>query len=66
MSESRRGRNAKSQDDGDAEGVDEAREQLLEAMALYKLRDTVVDYVLSTNPILKGIHNSTYASPIEQ
>lgn len=50
----------------DPKEIDGAREQLLEAMALYNLRNTVVDNVLSTNPILKGIHNSTYASPIEQ
>lgn len=50
----------------DPQEMGEAREQLLEAMALYNLRNTVVESVLSTNPILKGIHNSTYASPIEQ
>ncbi|KUI60454.1 hypothetical protein VP1G_07648 [Cytospora mali] len=68
-----RGGDAESEDDeadasllSDQKGVDQAREQLLEAMALYNLRDTVVENVLSTNPILKGIHNSTYASPIEE
>lgn len=35
-------------------------------MALYNLRNSVVNNVLITNPILKGIHNSTYASPIEE
>lgn len=35
-------------------------------MALHNLRNNVVTNVLITNPILKGIHNSTYASPIEQ
>lgn len=35
-------------------------------MAFYKLRNTVVNSVLIANPILKGIHDSTYASPIEQ
>ncbi|ROV91765.1 hypothetical protein VSDG_06481 [Cytospora chrysosperma] len=68
--EAGRGGYAASEDDAsqvsDPKGVDEAREQLLEAMALYNLRNTVVESVLSTNPILKGIHNSTYASPIEQ
>lgn len=46
--------------------VSQAREQLLEAMALYNLRNRVVNNVLIANPILKGIHNSTYASPIEE
>lgn len=35
-------------------------------MAFYNLRNTVVNSVLIANPILKGIHESTYASPIEQ
>lgn len=35
-------------------------------MAFYNLRNTVVNSVLIANPILKGIHASTYASPIEQ
>lgn len=35
-------------------------------MAFYNLRNTVVNSVLIANPILKGIHTSTYASPIEQ
>ncbi|KUI65915.1 hypothetical protein VM1G_01512 [Cytospora mali] len=72
--EAGRGRgDAESEDDEadaslviDQKGIDQAREQLLEAMALYNLRDTVVENVLTTNPILKGIHNSTYASPIEE
>lgn len=35
-------------------------------MALHNLRSSVVTNVLIANPILKGIHNSTYSSPIEQ
>lgn len=35
-------------------------------MALYNLRNTVVTGVLTANPILKGVHASTYASPAEQ
>lgn len=35
-------------------------------MALHALRHRVVTNVLTTNPLLKGIHASTYASPIEQ
>lgn len=52
--------------EADPEEIKEARGQLLEAMALYNLRNTVVNSVLITNPILKGIHDSTYASPVEQ
>lgn len=46
--------------------IEEARSQLLEAMSLYSLRNGVVQNVLITNPLLKGIHGSTSASPIEQ
>lgn len=35
-------------------------------MALYRLRNTVTNSVLIANPILRGIHNSAYASPVEQ
>lgn len=54
------------EDEDDAEEVEEARNQLLEAMSLYTLRNGVVNNVLITNPLLKGIHGSTAASPIEQ
>lgn len=50
----------------DPQAIQEARDQLLEAMSYYNLRNTVVNSVLTANPILKGIHASTYASPIEQ
>lgn len=53
-------------DDQDSQDIKDAREQLLEAIALHNLRNSVVNNVLIANPILKGIHNSTYASPIEQ
>lgn len=35
-------------------------------MSLYTLRNGVVNNVLITSPLLKGIHGSTAASPIEQ
>ncbi|KAG6362955.1 hypothetical protein INS49_008050 [Diaporthe citri] len=54
------------QDEDDSGEVEEARNQLLEAMSLYTLRNGVVNNVLITNPLLKGIHGSTAASPIEQ
>lgn len=54
------------QEEDDPNEVEEARNQLLEAMSLYTLRNGVVNNVLITNPLLKGIHGSTAASPIEQ
>lgn len=55
-------------DDGpdDPQDLAASRAQLLEAMALHRLRDTVATSVLTANPILKGLHSSTYASPVEQ
>ncbi|CAN8099034.1 unnamed protein product [Discula destructiva] len=53
-------------DDENTKDIQSARAQLLDAMALHNLRASVVTNVLITNPLLKGIHNSTYASPIEQ
>lgn len=53
-------------EEDDPDEVEEARNQLLEAMSLYTLRNGVVNNVLITNPLLKGIHGSTAASPIEQ
>ncbi|KAI3397487.1 hypothetical protein diail_10699 [Diaporthe ilicicola] len=52
--------------ENDPDEIAEARSQLLEAMSLYTLRNGVVHNVLITNPLLKGIHGSTSASPIEQ
>ncbi|KAI7782317.1 hypothetical protein LA080_013591 [Diaporthe eres] len=60
------GRDDDEQDEHDPGEVEEARNQLLEAMSLYTLRNGVVNNVLITNPLLKGIHGSTAASPIEQ
>lgn len=59
------GRDGEQEEDNPDE-VEEARNQLLEAMSLYTLRNGVVNNVLITNPLLKGIHGSTAASPIEQ
>lgn len=50
----------------DPQALAASRAQLLEAMALCRLRDTVATGVLTANPILKGLHSSTYASPVEQ
>lgn len=61
----RRGSGDDQEEDGPNE-VEEARTQLLEAMSLYTLRNGVVNNVIITNPLLKGIHGSTAASPIEQ
>uniref|UniRef100_A0A8H7N9R4 Centromere protein H C-terminal domain-containing protein n=1 Tax=Bionectria ochroleuca TaxID=29856 RepID=A0A8H7N9R4_BIOOC len=48
------------------EEADEARNQLLDTRARYMLRNSVVEAVLSANPILKAVHNGTDASPVER
>lgn len=48
------------------EEIQTSRANLLEAMALYNLRNAVTTNVLSANPILKALHRSTTASPPEQ
>lgn len=60
------GKRVATSDDQASQDTKDAREQLLETIALHNLRNSVVTNVLIANPILKGIHNSTYASPIEQ
>lgn len=50
-----------SQQDADA-----ARTELLDARALYQLRNQVIERVLSADPILKAVHNGTEASPVER
>ncbi|POS77011.1 hypothetical protein DHEL01_v204588 [Diaporthe helianthi] len=61
----RRG-NDDDQEVDDPDEVERARAQPLEAMSLCTLRNGVVNNVLITNPLLKGVHGSTAASPIEQ
>lgn len=48
------------------QAIQSARADLLSATALHHLRQTVTTNVLITNPILKAVHTSTLASPIEQ
>ncbi|KAI6783733.1 uncharacterized protein J7T54_001609 [Emericellopsis cladophorae] len=43
-----------------------ARNELSDTRARYVLRNQIVDSVLSTNPILKAVHNGTEASPVER
>lgn len=64
--EAEKGGGDDEQDEDDSDAVKEARNQLLEAMSLYTLRNGVVTNVLIANPLLRGIHGSTAASPIEQ
>ncbi|KAI9171296.1 hypothetical protein HJFPF1_00778 [Paramyrothecium foliicola] len=40
--------------------------ELLQARAKYKLRNDVVEAVMTANPILKAVHNGTNASPVER
>ncbi|KAK7226360.1 hypothetical protein V2G26_014363 [Clonostachys chloroleuca] len=61
----------KAQDDASSgemtvEEADEACNQLLDTRARYMLRNSVVEAVLSANPILKAVHNGTDASPVER
>ncbi|KAJ9157362.1 hypothetical protein NKR23_g734 [Pleurostoma richardsiae] len=48
------------------EDVKEAQDQLLDARAAYVLRNSAVANVMAVNPILRAVHNSTHASPIER
>lgn len=43
-----------------------ARDELLDLRGQYLLRNMVVESVLTANPILKAVHNSTDASPPER
>lgn len=43
-----------------------AQNGLLEARANYRLRNDVVNAVMMANPILKAVHSSIEASPIER
>lgn len=53
-------------DDATEEEMRNAQNGLLEARAKYRLRNDVVEAVMMANPILKAVHSSTEASPIEQ
>jgi hypothetical protein len=46
--------------------VGDAQDMLLQQRAYYVLRKDVVDNVMMANPILKSVHNSTNASPVER
>ncbi|EOO02469.1 hypothetical protein UCRPA7_2041 [Phaeoacremonium minimum UCRPA7] len=46
--------------------VKQAQDELLESSANYNLRNGVLDSVMIANPILKAVHNSTHASPIDR
>lgn len=46
--------------------LESARKDLLETRGLYLLRNQVVEATLSANPILKAVHDSVDASPIER
>ena len=48
------------------EEADSARKELLEARAMYQLRNQVIERVLSADPILKAVHDGTEASPVER
>lgn len=48
------------------EELQEAQNNLLEAKALYSLRNTIVDDVLKTNPVLNAVHAGSNASTLER
>ncbi|KHO00144.1 Centromere protein Cenp-H [Metarhizium album ARSEF 1941] len=51
----------------DDEAVSEETQQaLLEARANFRLRNDVIESVMTVNPILKAVHNGTNASPPEK
>jgi multidrug resistance efflux pump len=45
---------------------EETQRDLLEARANFRLRNDVVESVMTANPILKAVHNGTNASPAER
>ncbi|UNI14671.1 hypothetical protein JDV02_001275 [Purpureocillium takamizusanense] len=45
---------------------EQTRQDLLDARALFKLRQDAVDAVLIANPVLKAVHNGTDATPVER
>merc|ERR1712000_151084 len=53
-------------EDMTAEAADTARQSLLHTRSLYQLRNQAITHVLSTDPVLKAIHNGTEASPVER
>ncbi|OAQ72270.1 centromere protein Cenp-H [Pochonia chlamydosporia 170] len=50
----------------DASISEETQRDLLEARANFRLRNDVVESVMTANPILKAVHNGTNASPAER
>lgn len=44
----------------------ETQQALLEARANFRLRNDVVESVMTANPILKAVHNGTNAAPAEK
>ncbi|KAJ6446143.1 centromere protein Cenp-H [Purpureocillium lavendulum] len=46
--------------------TEQIRQDLLDARALFKLRQDAVDTVMMANPILKAVHNGTDATPVER
>ncbi|TWU77146.1 hypothetical protein ED733_008403 [Metarhizium rileyi] len=52
--------------DDDEPVSEETQRALLEARANFRLRNDVVESVMTANPILKAVHNGTNASPAEK
>ncbi|OAQ84242.1 centromere protein Cenp-H [Purpureocillium lilacinum] len=45
---------------------EQTRQDLLDARAMFKLRQDAVDTVMIANPVLKAVHNGTDATPVER
>ena len=58
--------NPEPQHEVSEDDVKQAQDELLESSANYNLRNGVLDSVMIANPILKAVHNSTHASPIDR
>ncbi|TQV99746.1 hypothetical protein V2A60_005186 [Cordyceps javanica] len=52
--------------DDSPEALAAAQEALLQARSRYKLRNDAVELVMMANPVLKAVHGSTNASPIDR
>lgn len=54
------------QDTVSEEDIAEAQKELLEAKATYQVRQSVVETVMITNPVIKAVHSGSKASQSEQ
>jgi hypothetical protein len=53
-------------DEVSEEDIANAQRELLEAKATYQVRNSIIENVLTANPILKAVHAGSNASLLEQ